>query len=370
MTGQAFTRDGLVLAVTLAATLGMTPLARRAALRIGLVDRPGPNKYHEHATPYMGGLAIVVSILIALSWELTTSPEVRWELVAIGLGGLAVSAVGLIDDWRVLGALPRLTVQAAAGVGLWASGIRLAPTGAQPLDLAVTVFVVLAVTNSINLLDNMDGLSAGASAVAAAFFFAVAASQGQHLVGAMAAAVAGGCLGFLPYNYPPARIFLGDAGTLFLGFLLSVLFIKIKLPGYPLVTRAAVPLLIVTVPLFDTTLVVLSRFRAGRPVFRGATDHTSHRLDRVLRSPARVALITYEASALFGSLAVGLVLVHRAWATWAVVALTAVLGLVGLVLFEGLYAEEPTPTGQPKRGIKSGVVASAISAISSDTLRS
>ena len=128
-----------------------------------------------------------------------------------------------------------------------------------------------------------------------------AAAEGQYLVGAMALAVAGGCLGFLPYNFHPARIFLGDTGSLFLGFLLSVLFIKIGLVGYPLITRAAVPVLIVGVALFDTSLVIWSRWRAGRPVFRGGTDHTSHRLDALLGSPHRVALMTYAAAVVTGT---------------------------------------------------------------------
>ena len=371
LTSPALVHDGIVFGAAFAATALMTPLARRAAIRFGIMDRPAPNKFHQQATPYLGGLVVAGAVLILIGAEVTENPSVRMQILAIGLGGLAVSLVGLIDDWRVLGALPRLAVQAGAGIGLWAAGVRLAPTGFVPLDLAVTVLIVLAVTNAINLLDNMDGLSAGTTAVIALFFFVVAASQGQELVTAMALALAGGCLGFIPYNFHPARIFLGDAGTLFLGFLLSVLFIKVKMVGYPLVTRTAVPLLLVTVPLFDTVLVIVSRWRAGRPVFRGGTDHSSHRLHLMLASPATVAMVTYGAAAASGAVALGLLAVDRAWVSWLVVGAAALACVAGLVVFERIYVRgalvslEEAPRPKP-----AGTFASDILAPSRDRLRS
>jgi UDP-GlcNAc:undecaprenyl-phosphate GlcNAc-1-phosphate transferase len=253
---------------------------------------------------------------------------------------MAVGAVGLIDDWKVLGAAPRLAVQAGGGALLWFTGVRLTPTGVPVIDLAVTVFVVLAVTNAFNLLDNMDGLAAGTAAIAAIFFFIAAAVEGQYLVGAMALAVAGGCLGFLPYNFHPARIFLGDAGSMFLGFLLSVLFIKIGLVGYPLVTRAAIPALIVGVALFDTTLVIWSRWRGGRRIFQGGTDHTSHRLHVLLGSAVRVALLTYAAAVATGTVASLLLLTHAAWPAWIAVAATAIAGTIFSVRLERVFERE------------------------------
>jgi UDP-GlcNAc:undecaprenyl-phosphate GlcNAc-1-phosphate transferase len=370
MTSPTLFHDGIVFASAFGATALLTPLARRAAIRFGVVDRPAPHKFHQRATPYLGGLSVAVAVLILIGAEVTGNPTVRTQILAIGLGGLAVSGVGLIDDWRVLSALPRLGVQSGAAVGLWASGVRLAPTGVVPIDLAVTVFTVLAVTNSINLLDNMDGLSAGTTAVIALFFFLVAATQGQELVTAMALALAGGCLGFLPYNFHPARIFLGDAGTLFLGFLLAVLFIKVKLVGYPLATRAAVPLLLVSVPFFDTGLVVVSRWRAGRPIFRGSTDHSSHRLHLMLGSPGAVAMVTYGAAAVTGMVALGLLVADRAWVTWLVVGIAGLACAAGLVAFERIYAGEVMRGLEATPDLKSAeTLASGILATAGDTLR-
>jgi UDP-GlcNAc:undecaprenyl-phosphate GlcNAc-1-phosphate transferase len=315
-------RDVATFTAALVASAAITPAARRLAIRTGMVDTPGPHKHHQQTTPYLGGLAITAPVLVVLALQLLSPRSIHGQTIAIGLGAMAVSAVGLIDDWKVLGAAPRLAVQAGAAGLLWFSGIRLTPTGVPALDLAVTVFVVLAVTNAFNLLDNMDGLAAGTAAIAASFFFVAAASEGQYLVAAMALAVAGGCLGFLPYNFHPARIFLGDTGSLFLGFLLSVLFIKIGLVGYPLVTRATVPVLIVGVALYDTSLVIWSRWRGGRPVFHGGTDHTSHRLHVVLGSAARVALLTYAAALVTGTVACLLLLTHAAWPAWIAVAVS------------------------------------------------
>jgi UDP-GlcNAc:undecaprenyl-phosphate/decaprenyl-phosphate GlcNAc-1-phosphate transferase len=330
-------RDLATFVAAFVGSAALTPLARRVAVRTGIVDHPAPHKFHQQTTPYLGGLAITAPFLLVLVLQLFAPGSIHDETVAIGLGALAVCAVGLIDDWRVLGAAPRLVVQMLAAAALWTAGIRLSPTGIPVLDLAVTIFVVLAVTNAFNLIDNMDGIACGTAAIAAIFFFVAAAIEGQYLVGAMALAVAGGCLGFLPYNFPPAKIFLGDCGTLFLGFILSVLFIKIRLEGFPLITRAAVPVLIVGVPLFDMTLVIWSRWRAGRPIFRGGTDHSSHRLGALVGSPNRVALITYAASLLCGGTTSLLLLTHAAWPAWVAVGIALTAALSALVALERLF---------------------------------
>jgi UDP-GlcNAc:undecaprenyl-phosphate GlcNAc-1-phosphate transferase len=330
-------RDLATFVAAFVGSAALTPLARRVAVRTGIVDHPAPHKFHQQTTPYLGGLAITAPFLLVLVLQLFAPGSVHDETVAIGLGALAVCAVGLIDDWRVLGAAPRLLVQMLAAAALWTAGIRLSPTGIPVLDLAVTIFVVLAVTNAFNLIDNMDGIACGTAAIAAVFFFVAAAVEGQYLVGAVALTVAGGCLGFLPYNFPPAKIFLGDCGTLFLGFILSVLFIKIRLEGFPLITRGAVPVLIVGVPLFDMTLVIWSRWRAGRPIFRGGTDHSSHRLGALVGSPNRVALITYAASLLCGGTASLLLLTHAAWPAWVAVGMALTAALSALVALERLF---------------------------------
>jgi UDP-GlcNAc:undecaprenyl-phosphate GlcNAc-1-phosphate transferase len=320
--------DGLLFVATIAAAAIATPWAMRLALRLGLVDRPAPNKFHHRPTPYLGGLAVALSVIGALIASLIAEPSLRLQFAVIALGAAAVSAVGLVDDWTTLQPLPRIAVQSLAALGLWTAGIRLGPTGLAPVDLAITVVAVLAVTNAVNLLDNMDGLSTGTVAIASLFVFVASYWQGQRLVSVMAIALAGASLGFLPYNFNPARIFLGDAGTLLMGFLLATAVVELDLGGYPLVTRAAVPLMIIAVPLFDMTLVVVSRRRGGRPILQGGTDHSSHRLVALGATPRQAALITYAATALSGGLSLALLRARSAGLTWAAVVVGGTLAVL------------------------------------------
>jgi UDP-GlcNAc:undecaprenyl-phosphate/decaprenyl-phosphate GlcNAc-1-phosphate transferase len=321
-------RDGLLFVATIAVAAIATPWAMRLALRLGLVDRPAPNKFHLRPTPYLGGLAVALSVIGALVASLLAEPSLRLQLAVIALGAAAVSGVGLVDDWTTLQPLPRIAVQSLAALGLWVAGIRLDPTGVAAVDLALTVLAVLAVTNAVNLLDNMDGLSTGTVAIASLSVFVASYWQGQRLVSLMAIALAGASLGFLPYNFNPARIFLGDAGSLLMGFLLATAVIELDLGGYPLVTRAAVPLMIIAVPLFDMTLVVVSRRRGGRPILQGGTDHSSHRLVALGATPRQAALITYAATALAGGIALTLLRARNEALTWAAVAAGGALAVL------------------------------------------
>jgi UDP-GlcNAc:undecaprenyl-phosphate/decaprenyl-phosphate GlcNAc-1-phosphate transferase len=341
-------------------TAALTPLAMRAALHTGLMDLPAAHKIHRRPTPYLGGMAILASVLAAMVGAIVVDPSIRLQYVVIALGATSMAVIGLLDDWLTLGAMPRVAVQVVAALGLWAVGVRLTPVGFVPVDILLTVLLVVAVTNSINLLDNMDGLSTGVVAIASLCLFVVGASQGQHLVDAMALVLGGACLGFLPYNFNPARIFLGDAGTLFMGFILAALVIKVHLDGYALVTRAAVPGLILFVPLFDMTLVVLSRWRGGRAVFLGGTDHSSHRIVSLGYSTRTTALGTYAVAALtagLGMLLVGAPSPILAWLVTLSVVAGAVLGIRYLEKVHGRMAAVST-TGGPHG---SGSVAAAMS---------
>jgi UDP-GlcNAc:undecaprenyl-phosphate/decaprenyl-phosphate GlcNAc-1-phosphate transferase len=338
---QAFStlqRDMLVFVALVLVTAVLTPLAIRLALRVGLIDRPAPHKLHDRPTPYLGGIPIAVSVLAILLVPVFRHDPLRWEFLAIGLGAAVVATVGLLDDARPLPPGFRLGVQALAALGLWMSGVRVDPTGILILDLLILVVFVLAVTNAVNLLDNMDGISTGTVAIAAVFMYLAAASQGQELVGLMAIALAGACLGFLPYNVSPARIFLGDAGSMFMGFLLASIAVKLRFYGYPPVTRAAVPLLILAVPLFDMTLVVFSRWRAGRPIFRGGTDHSSHRMLFLGASHRQAALATYAGGTGTGLLALTIIAVRAEALAWGTVAVAVAAGLVLLWQLERVYA--------------------------------
>ncbi len=282
-------RYGLAFGLPLLLTLLLTPLARQLARQLGLVDHPREHKFHREATPYLGGLAVALGVLALAAVTAGTSRQVLTILAA----GLAATVLGLVDDWRGVGPLVKLLVEASIGVALWVAGVRAGLFGIEALDLIVTVVWVVAITNAMNLLDNMDGIAAGVAAVCAAGFFAIAATRGDYLVASLAAGVAGGSLGFLRYNFPRARIFLGDAGSLLLGFLLAALGLKLDLIGQSGAVRAAIAVLIVAVPLFDMMLVIAARVHDGRPISRGGTDHTAHRLVFRGLEPRRVAIVAY-----------------------------------------------------------------------------
>jgi len=338
-------RDLAVLTGSLSASLILTPVARRIAVRAGLVDRPAPRKFHREPTPYLGGLAVALVVLVSIALETAAHPNLRGRILAFGAGATLVGATGLIDDWRSLGVRPRVAVQAAAAMLLWLAGIRLTPSGFAPIDLAVTIFVVVLVTNSVNLLDNMDGLAAGTVAIAAICYFFMAERQGQELIAPLALSVAGACIGFLRYNFPPARIFLGDAGSLLLGFCAATLLIEVNLPSHPLPTRVAAQALVLAVPLFDTILVVVSRRRGGRPVLQGGTDHLSHRLTRLGLTPRGTAVAIYVAGAACGGLALALLRPKGSLPSIAV--LVALAGAVPILI--GALERDPTHPSETSR---------------------
>jgi UDP-GlcNAc:undecaprenyl-phosphate GlcNAc-1-phosphate transferase len=294
-----------VFASTLALTLGLTPLALRIAITRGVLDHPGEIKAQDSPMPYLGGVAIVLSFAVVVIVGALVFPPATdgWQVyLIIGLAVL-LALVGLLDDLRGLSPLIRLAVETGAALAVWhwSTSVQFLDNGF--LDALVTTLWIVGVTNALNLLDNMDGLSAGVSAIAAVFIFALAAANGQFLVATLAAGVAGCASGFLRSNFHPARIYMGDAGALFLGFLLAVLCIRLRFDG-PEVVTFAVPILLMGVPLFDTTLVTVNRLLHHRNPMAGGRDHTSHRLVFMGLS-VRVAVgMIYLAAISFGALAV------------------------------------------------------------------
>ena len=289
----------LAFAVPLLGAAALTPLAARIAHRTGRLDHPKDDRFHSTATPYLGGLAVVGGLLLA-SLFVTSA---RAQLNVILLGAAALGALGLVDDIRGVGPLVKIAVEAALGVTLWLGGVRAGLFDSAALDLLLTVTWVIVVVNAVNILDNMDGVAAGVAAVSALGFAAIAADRGDYLVASFALAVAGGCLGFLPYNFPPARIFMGDTGSLFLGFLLASLGLKLDLVGPTSLGRAIVPALALAVPLFDLLLVTIARSSAGRPIYQGGVDHSAHRLHAIGLAPWAIALLAYAAQAACSTLA-------------------------------------------------------------------
>jgi UDP-GlcNAc:undecaprenyl-phosphate GlcNAc-1-phosphate transferase len=272
----------------------LTPLALRLARRRNLVDKPGPGKSHAEAVPYLGGVAIVTAfslVILAAGLIHPSGADTKSLTVTLGLG-VALAVMGLIDDLRGLPVWLRIALEVGAGVVVYATGTRAHLAGAgMGLDALVTVAWVVGITNAFNLLDNMDGLSAGVAAIASFWLFVVGVVNGQYFVAILSLALVGCAAGFLRHNRYPARIYMGDAGSLYLGFVLSVLALHLRSYASLRLTFL-VPVMVLAIPIFDTALVVVARLIQRRSPFHGGRDHTSHRLVFLgLPVPAAVALI-------------------------------------------------------------------------------
>jgi UDP-GlcNAc:undecaprenyl-phosphate GlcNAc-1-phosphate transferase len=275
----------LAFFIALVASLMLTAPVRALALRFGMVDLPGPRKVHLHPIPMLGGLAIYGAVLIAIL--ITLDGPARAQSAGIVTGATLVAIVGFLDDRGWLHHQVKLFVgMPLAAVLLLASGIHAqvfstilgGPLG-YALDVILTIVWVVGITASFSILDHMDGLCAGVAAMASAFFALLAYLNGQTLVTTLAAAVLGAAAGFLRWNFKPAKIFMGDGGAMFLGFLMAALGLKLRLVHGTLLAGWLAPLLILGATIFDTTLVTISRARRGLVPFAApGKDHSAHRL--------------------------------------------------------------------------------------------
>jgi UDP-GlcNAc:undecaprenyl-phosphate GlcNAc-1-phosphate transferase len=290
-----------VFLIALTITLGSIPWVRRAAVALDFVDTPSQRKAHRTPTPLLGGAAIFIGAIIGVLIIYRGDPEPT--VIGVLLATTVVALTGLLDDYRPLPAWAKLGGQFLGFLILAYFGIRVRLPVPEPINYAITLLWLLGITNAINFLDNMDGLSAGISAVTSSFILLLALGNGQFLVGALAAGVLGACVGFLRYNFPPARIFMGDVGALFLGFLLAVMGIQLRFPDNSNFVTWMVPVFLFGLPIFDMTLVVFSRLRRGISPNTAGSDHTSHRLVRLGFSPREAVLILYLFSGILGMMA-------------------------------------------------------------------
>lgn len=298
------------------------PFWRAVCQRIGLVDAPGHRKIHDQPIALAGGLAVLTGLLAPVvgalcAWKVGfISAELGGslgyglsrrggQLAVILLGAAAMGALGLLDDKIELSPAVKFGGQLLIAGAVAAAGIRITlfvPNAA--FNYAVTILWILTVTNALNFMDNMNGLCSGLGVIATWCFAWAAAVQGQYLVALIAFLACGALLGFLPFNFPKASAFLGDAGSHVVGFLLAVLAI---LPHFyskqnPQALAVLSPLLILAVPLADLVSVVIIRWRSGKPVYIGDTNHFSHRLVRRGWSKPGAVLVLWLASALAGAL--------------------------------------------------------------------
>lgn len=294
----------IAITASLIAFVG-TPITLLVAQRIGFVAVPNARKTHNVPTPLLGGVAIWAAFVVSLLIFGRGTVELP-ELAAIIIGGTVISAVGFVDDRVGLGPGLKLGGQVLAALILIAGGVRANLFGESGywLNVMLTLGWVIGICNAVNYQDNMDGLAAGVAAMAAGSFLMLAALNDQILVASLAAALFGACLGFLVYNFQPAISFMGDTGSLLLGFMLAVLGIEIIFPQAPPLSTWMAPIVVLGLPLFDTALVTVSRLRRGVSVLQGGADHTSHRLARLGLSNRRVVVALYTVGAGLGIMTV------------------------------------------------------------------
>jgi len=333
--------DLIAFGVALLASLFLTIPIRRLALRYGMVDHPGPRKVHASPMPLLGGIAIYLGFVFAIVLALHRVPQ--QQIAGIIAGATLLAMVGFLDDGGLLHHQVKLFIgMPVAAVFLLASGIRaqffvLFVPGAAGviLDSCLTVLWVVGVTASFSILDHMDGLCAGVAAVAAGFFTLSAALNGQTLVRTLGAATLGAALGFLRWNFSPAKIFMGDGGAMFLGFLMATLGLKIRPDSAQFPVTWIVPILILGVPAFDTILVSVSRSRRGLiPFTSPGKDHTAHRLSNLGLGHRGAVLSLYFLAILLGSTAILIPRVSLSTA-YLITGVIVVFGALGILFLEG-----------------------------------
>jgi UDP-GlcNAc:undecaprenyl-phosphate/decaprenyl-phosphate GlcNAc-1-phosphate transferase len=326
----------LAFSIALFASLLLTVPVKALAIRVGMVDLPGPRKVHLEPIPLLGGLAIYGAVMLAIL--LAFDGPARAQSFGIVTGATLVAAVGFLDDRKLLHHQVKLFLgMPLAAVILMASGVRanvftvlLGNSIGYWLDAVLTLVWVVGITASFSILDHMDGLCAGVAAMAAAFFAVIAYLNGQTVVTMLAAAILGAAAGFLRWNFKPAKIFMGDGGAMFLGFLMATLGLKLRIEHGTNLAGWLAPVLILSATIFDTTLVTISRSRRGLlPFATPGKDHSAHRLANLGLGQRGAVLSMYLAGAVGGT--AGVLITYLS--TWKILLVAAaLLALVALAI--------------------------------------
>ena len=336
----------VILGIAAFALTGLLTWPVRAiAIRLGAMDAPNmARKTQSEPVPYLGGVAIALGItLITFAAVFVggnkggeNTSQLKDLALTVLLPALVLGAMGLIDDLRSLSPWPRLITQSLVGsvvaFMIVQGGTIGTPFGTTALNTAITIFWIVGVCNSINFFDNLDGAASGAIAIAAIGVFLIAFDRGQELVSALSIVTAGATIGFLMWNRSPAKIYMGDAGALFLGIIISVATIRLN-PGIePTWKSLTIPVILLAVPLLDTCVAVFSRLARGVSPLTGGKDHLSHRLVRAGLTRPMAAIALWAAS---GVCAVIAVLVYKNSGALGSLLITAFAAgwLLALVLF-------------------------------------
>ncbi|WP_003543736.1 glycosyltransferase family 4 protein [Desulfotomaculum nigrificans] len=323
------------LLLALGMALLFTPWVRKAAFKIGALDKPEQRKVHSKIMPRMGGLAVFLAF--ALTTLLTQQLDNR--IIGLLFGGLLVVLLGMLDDTKGLPAKVKLVGQIAAAAAVIPFGVQVEfitnPINGQLLHLGlwgvpVTIFWIISVTNAVNLIDGLDGLAGGTSFIAALTMAAVAWQQASLLGGvgmevvALALILAAATLGFLRYNFYPARIFLGDTGSMFLGYALATMAV-IGVTKAATAISVIIPMVILGIPLLDVTFAILRRYQSHRPIFQPDKEHLHHRLMALGLSHKQTVLAIYGVNLVLGISAFVLTLVTTSQAVLLLFILAVVI---------------------------------------------
>jgi UDP-GlcNAc:undecaprenyl-phosphate GlcNAc-1-phosphate transferase len=318
-------------------TLAITPVAIKVAVRFQLIDQPNssPHKIHQHPIPKASGLAVGLAIV---SLNLLSGNAGSSTIRAILLSSIVIFIFGLWDDTHKLSPQWKLVGQILATIILISQGVQIRMLGSLTLlNMALTFIWLIGITNAFNLVDSMDGLVVGLAAIASAFFMLVTVDAGQTSLSLLSAIILGSSIGMMYFNALPARTFLGDSGAQFLGFVLAALAIAYTPPGLPQPSSWFVPILLLSVPIFDTTLVTISRLKQRKAVYQAGLDHTYHRLVNLGLPSSRAVLTMHLAAIVSGCLAFMALPLAPLWAN----AIFILALLAGLFLLLWLEKKEP-----------------------------
>jgi len=322
-----------------------TPIAKKLAFRIGAIDIPKDDRrMHNKPIARLGGLAIVTAFLVSILFNVVSAAvtstgtfTVTSQFFGMIIGILIIVAIGIVDDVKQLGAKLKFAIQIVAAVIVVATGTSinfvsnpLAVTGMSNLSPVISfifsVFWIVGITNAINFIDGLDGLAAGVSSIASLSLFIVSVLRGDVITAMITAALAGAALGFLPYNFNPAKIFMGDTGSTFLGFTLAVVSIQGTLKQYAAIA-IAIPLLVLGLPLFDTLFAIVRRILQGKSPMEADRGHLHHRLIDMGLSQKQSVLVLYAVSSAMGLCAI--VLADRGVLSALILVVTILVFLFG-----------------------------------------
>ena len=342
----------LAFGVSFLVAFATTPLAEKLAYKIGAVDVPKDSRrMHKKPIPRLGGVAIFFGFLVAMLCFAVLTPE----YLGMMIGATIIVALGILDDRKPIKAIYKFLVQIVAALIVAYFGVRI-EIFTNPnlfssenylvlgnLSVPVTVIWIVAITNAVNLIDGLDGLAAGVASISSICLLIISLMVQELNTAVFTCCLAGACLGFLPYNFNPAKIFMGDSGSTFLGFILACISIEGMFKGYAVISFA-VPLLIMALPIFDTSVAILRRIKNKKPIMAPDRGHIHHKLIDMGFSQKQAVLILYSVSGLLGLSAI----ILTGFGIYRALALLFVAIIVVSASFKFLSTEEDTQENDDK----------------------